>query len=370
MPHLITFLVELAKNGIFIVIGLFGIGFIIGFHELGHFVFCKLFKISTPSFSIGMGPQLFKKKIGETEFSLSAIPLGGYVEIAGNAEMGQGEQKEAQRNDEFSFAKKPYYQKMLVMAGGILFNLLFAYFALTALYFFGMPKSPLLYNFSASTTIDTILPDTPASKSSLASNDTILAVNKVPVHNAEELLSVIKGLPNATAQFLVERNNNQQEIDITLGSKECNKSSIGFLGVDFVIPRYSLLGSFKKSIFAVNHIVYQVLLAFKNIFAEKKFDNLGGPFMIIHQTIKSAQQGFSMLILLLAFISINLAIINLLPLPILDGGQALYYTIEAIIRRPLHDRIREYIHYASWIAVLILVIYLSIKDFIKIFWTC
>src|SRR5579872_2199524 len=95
-------LLFISQNICFFVAGLFGVGFIIGFHELGHFLFCKLFNIRTPSFSIGFGPKLISKKIGETEFSLSAIPLGGYVEIAGAAEVGQGEQKDAQATDEHS----------------------------------------------------------------------------------------------------------------------------------------------------------------------------------------------------------------------------------------------------------------------------
>src|SRR5690606_27744818 len=100
-----------------IPLGLFGIGFLIGFHELGHFLFCKLFSIRTPSFSIGFGPKLFSKKIGGTEFVISPIPLGGFVEIAGAAEVGQGDQKEASSRDKESFAVKPYYQKLLVMCG-------------------------------------------------------------------------------------------------------------------------------------------------------------------------------------------------------------------------------------------------------------
>lgn len=370
MPDLISFLFTYAQSGLFIIMGLMGVGFVIGFHELGHFAFCKLFRISTPSFSIGMGPRIFKKKIGQTEFSLSAFPVGGYVEIAGNAEMGQGEQKESHRDDEFSFANKPYYQKMLVMAGGILFNFIFAYFAFTMLYFFGMPKSPILYHYSASTTIDNVLPDTPAAKSPLARNDAILSINNIPVHNAQEVLGLIKTLPNTSAHFVVERNHQQEAVDVEIGSKECNGTAIGFLGIDFVIPRYDFFTSIKKSIGATNYVIYNVLMAFKGIFTEGKFNNLGGPFMIIHQTVKSAEQGFSMLILILAFISINLAIINVLPLPILDGGQALYYTIEAIIRRPLSNRVREYVHYASWLLVLLLVIYLTVKDFIRIFWKC
>ena len=99
---------SLLKTIFFLFVGICGIGFLIGFHELGHFIFCKIFKIRTPSFSIGMGPQIIKKEIGGTEFSLSSIPLGGYVEIAGMAEVAQGEQKEAKRSDKHSFNAKPY----------------------------------------------------------------------------------------------------------------------------------------------------------------------------------------------------------------------------------------------------------------------
>ena len=238
------------------------------------------------------------------------------------------------------------------------------------LYFWGMPKSPILYHYSASTTVDTVLPDTPAAKSSLAPSDTIISINNTPVHNAQDVLELIKTLPNAQAKFLVERNHEQKTLDVMIGSKECNGTSVGFLGIDFVVPRYDFFTSIKKSIGATHYIIYQVSKAFKGIFVERKFNNLGGPFMIIHQTIKGAEQGFSMLILILAFISINLAFINIFPLPILDGGQALYYTIEALIRRPLPDRVREYVHYASWLLVLLLVIYLTFKDITKIFWKC
>ena len=121
-------LVSLPQSFFFLIIGILGISFLIAFHELGHFLFCKLFNIHTPSFSIGFGPRLISKKIGSTEFKISVIPLGGYVEIAGSAEPGQGKQKDANRMDEQSFAIKPFWQKFLVMIGGILFNMAFAYF--------------------------------------------------------------------------------------------------------------------------------------------------------------------------------------------------------------------------------------------------
>ena len=125
--------------------GLIGINFVVGIHEFGHFLFCKFFKIRTPTFSFGFGPYLASKKIGDTTFALSSIPLGGYVEIAGSAEMGQGDQKEAHARDTGSFAIKPYWQKLLVMIGGIVFNLIFAYAALIFLFMIGLPKTEFLY---------------------------------------------------------------------------------------------------------------------------------------------------------------------------------------------------------------------------------
>ena len=127
----------------FFIAGGLGFGFLVGFHELGHFLFCKLFGVKTPSFSIGFGPQLLKKKIGDTVFTLSAIPFGGYVEIAGSEEPGQGEQKESKSLAPDSFAVKPYYQKMLIIAGGILFNLIFAYAAVILVMAIGAPETPL-----------------------------------------------------------------------------------------------------------------------------------------------------------------------------------------------------------------------------------
>lgn len=373
-------LISLTQTAFHIMVGIMGIGFLIGFHELGHFLFCKIFNIRTPSFSIGMGPRILTKKIGETEFALSLLPLGGYVEIAGSAEVGQGDQKEAYSKDERSFAVKPYYQKMLVMAGGIFFNLIFAYLALSLLYFVGMPsKTPFFYPLDASTIINSVEPESPAELQGLQPGDKILSINKQPVTDAVGVLTLIKDLPNTPAPFTIERDGKVQDLNITLGSQEiagvlvgktlaATKKTVGFLGAYFEVPRYGFVDSMKKGFQATNLLIGHIIQAFKNIFVARQFDNIGGPLMVIAQTVKGAEKGFKVFLLLLAFISVNLAILNIIPLPIMDGGQALFYTIEAIARRPLNEKVREYIHYATWAMLLVLVVYLSIKDVIKIFW--
>src|SRR5438477_1807104 len=193
---LFTHLIPFFQNIFFILIGCFGMGFLIGFHELGHFLFAKMFKIRTPSFSIGFGPKLVSKKIGDTEFSLSAIPLGGYVEIAGAAEIGQGEQKEALAVDEGSFATKPYYQKLCVMIGGILFNLAFAYFTFILLFMTGIPKTPLIQR----PIIAAIQQGSAAEKSDLHVGDKILIVQNEAIDSSIQKLQAIL-LPMASKKI-------------------------------------------------------------------------------------------------------------------------------------------------------------------------
>src|SRR3990170_5451868 len=162
-----------SHNAILWFAGIFGIGFLIGLHEFGHFLFCKIFYVKTPSFSIGLGPRLIEKKIGDTVFTLSAIPFGGYVEIAGTSEVGQGEQKEAKSRDQYSFAVKPYWQKMLILAGGIIFNTIFAYATFIILCSLGVPKTPLFYPLNAKEVIQQVIPGSPAASHDFQPGDKI-----------------------------------------------------------------------------------------------------------------------------------------------------------------------------------------------------
>jgi len=207
----------------------------------------------------------------------------------------------------------------------------------------------------------------PAALGRLAAGDIITAINGMAVKNAQEIVSYIQEHPEATIEVIVDREGKQTSATVQLGSKESvEKEKIGFLGVVFSIPRVGLVQSIKQGITATHHLAYQIAVSFKNIFAKKQFDALGGPLMIISQTAKSAERGFKFFLLLLCFISINLALLNLIPIPIMDGGQALQYTIEAIVRRPLPEKIRTYIHVVTWFLVLALIIYLSIKDILAI----
>jgi regulator of sigma E protease len=355
----------------YILLGIVGLGFIIGFHELGHFLFCKLFKVHTPTFSIGFGPQLLAKKIGDTMFTLSAIPLGGYVEIAGAAEVGQGEQTEAHRDDEYSFKRKPYWQKLLILLGGIIFNVIFAFVAFLYLSFAGVPKTPLLYPMNGSTQISVINENSPALQAGLQVNDVITSINGQATINAPDIITIIESLPDTDISLSVSRNGESKEIALKTSSKMVGDKKIGMIGVGFTpteIKATSLQQGFSLAWQMLSHSSSLIWSSLVNLFKEGTFKRVGGPLMIISQTIQGAKQGISVFILLLAFISINLAIFNLIPLPILDGGQIVTYTIEAMIGRSLPESFRYAMHLGTWLLFMLLFVLLTFKDASSLGW--
>lgn len=354
----------ITHNGIPLLAGMVGIGFLIGFHELGHFLFCKLFNIRTPSFSIGFGPKIFSRQIGETLFSLSAIPLGGYVEIAGAAEVGQGEQKDAAALDEQSFAIKPYYQKLLVMCGGIMFNLIFAYCTFILLFTLGLPENTHFFPLNAHPTIAHIMPGSAAEKSTLAVNDALISINGRPINN--DVIAAINAIKKSETNkviITVERSNEQLDIPLTFNE---NDRSLGVTFAAKTIPAQPIMNAISKGIKATHLFIYQTYLGFKQLIYGRNVKQMAGPIAIIGMMSKSAGFGFTFFIFLLAIISINLAVLNLIPIPILDGGQILFYTIEAIIQRPIPIKVKEYIHIACWLFFIALTLYLSTQDVMRI----
>lgn len=353
-----------------IILGVLGIGLIIGFHELGHFIFCKIFKVKTPSFSIGFGPRLITKQIGDTLFSISAIPFGGYVEIAGIQEVGQGDQKEATRRDEYSFSEKPYYQKLLILSGGILFNILMAYAILVLLFSLGAPKSPLLNDDAIPLVIGKVIPGLSAEKHGLQEKDKILAINEKTINSSLELHQAIKDIAGKEINVKLERAGDTIDTKLTVGSAQEGSHQVGKLGIEFAPSFNAPVGLYTAiitSFTAVKQILVKTFNQYASLLKNKGYQSVGGPIMMISEVSKSAKHGFKIFLLLLVIININLAILNLIPVPILDGGQILFTTIEAIIRRPISETIRIGIHYVCWIAAIALTIYLSYKDILKLF---
>jgi len=356
-----------SHNFLITLIGIAGLLFLVTIHEIGHFIMCKIFNVGTPSFSIGFGPKIISRKIGDTEFSISAIPLGGYVEIAGNAELGQGDQKEAQREDEHSFKNKPFYQKFMIMIGGILFNVLFAYLVSIAIFMFA-PRSSVLVPFNSTPVLKTVDPDSAAQKAGLHPGDRIIAINNKAIDsNVIKLSDELKKHPGETIELTVQRGEQTLPISVTLDSQKIMSQEIGILPVTFVPQEhFSLIESVSKGISLMNYFIIGTFKALGYMFAQRDMTGVGGPIGIVGMAAQGISKGLSVFLLFLAIISINLAILNLLPLPIFDGGQILFFGVEAAIGRSIPDKIRMIIHMATWVLVFGLLIYVTFKDIVRL----
>jgi len=350
--------------------GVFGIGFLIGFHELGHFLFAKLFRVDTPAFSVGFGPRLITKKIGGTEFSLSAIPLGGYVQMTG---MGDAPEEAKNSRSRFSFVAKPFYQKLIIMSGGILFNLIFAYVAFTLIFMTGMPQSRFTYPLYATPLVEMVEKESPAMQAGLLEGDKIISINGKAFESGPLFYNEVAASANKPVVLAVERNGQEKQIAFTPTTRNVMGKETGCAGIMLKggsLAPMPLMQAISNGIALTNKYIYGTFASFKHIFTKFDASSMAGPLMIISVSGKESRSGFATFIIFLAIISINLAILNLIPLPILDGGQMLFYGIEALIGRSIPTRIREFIFIGTWIIFGLLFIYLSYKDIIRILESC
>jgi len=357
-----------------LLLAIIGFCSLIAFHELGHFLMCKLFGIATPTFSIGFGPELFSRKIGTTLFRVAAIPLGGYVEIAGLAEEGQGGQKQAQDRSSRSFNQKPYWQKFLVLLGGIFFNMIFAYVTFSTLYFVGIPKE------KAQVMVQSVEDKSPAERGGLQKGDMLVGIDDTQLSaQPRELMQEVQGVllktiaerPNASVSLHIRRDAKDKDLKVKLGSKEVDGKTIGSLGVSFGIDlssipgeyeRFSFTESIKMGVSRAHAYALQVFGFLKSMVSQRSLKGAGGPIMILSASFNMAKRGFSLLLVFLAIISINLAVLNVLPLGILDGGRLLFVTIETIIRREIPEKVRLTVDLCFWLFFLALVLVLSYRD--------
>lgn len=348
------------------LIALIGLGFVIGFHEFGHFLFCKLFSIRTPTFSIGFGPKIWSKKIGETTFALSAIPIGGYVEIAGQDEEEGKPAATPASTDPHLFNNKPYWQKLLVMLGGIIFNIIFAFGALSVVFMAGAPKSFFLFDQTATAQVQEILPGSPAEQAGILAGDRITSISGITIDDTPASLKAYLPtlIENAgkTVTLELDRSGTPISVTVTLNSADSGKPLLG-AGIYRALPPQNVITGIQSAWGTITSWTNQIFSLLGSLFSSKSLKGVGGPIMLLSQTMQGSKDGVVAFLLILAFISINLAIFNLLPLPVFDGGQVLMLTIEAITRRSL-DIIRPIVGITSWVLIILLTIYLVIKDII------
>jgi len=342
-----------------IIASILGISFIVVFHEFGHYIFCKIFNVYTPTFSIGIGKILYSKKIGDTNFCISAGPIGGYVEVA----------SEEGINGSLGFNQISYWKKVLIMLGGIAFNFLLTYFILVGLLCTKMPENAVGY-YEPCTTVIQSVPDDSINKDLLKSGDTIISIDHKPLENN---LTTARGIiaqnfqKESQISAQIKRDGETTEILLNLKGPKAPASISSQLNASFTLkPSLSLKDSLKVAYFSVMFYTHAIKDGLKKIFHTKTTQGFVGPLMAVAASSKSAEKGINSLLFFLAIISINLGFMNLLPLPIFDGGQFVIFTIETVLRRQLSERIRHWIGLSSWFLAIGLLILFTIKDILHL----
>jgi len=326
-----------------LLIALLGLSSVIVVHELGHFIFCMLFGVKVPVFSVGFGPRLIGYKIGGTLFQIALLPLGGYNAI-----------------NEASFAAQPYLHKLIIDFAGIAFNIICALvlFIVIALRTNNRKTIPIIAE---------IIPNSPASNSDLQVDDTIVKFDGITIgDNLQDLMQKIGQLPNRPITLTVERNGQPHDIHITLGNLHpLFGAGVGWLGARFKTIKTGgihILSAIAQGAYITYTYTINVARILFGMFKPKKRADLTGPIGIISSSNTSQVMGSIFFLLWLAIININVAIFNLLPVPFFDGGHILFNTIEAIIGQPIPPTLIQFINSIFLLLFLFLLIWVSARD--------
>ena len=347
--------------GIFAAILVFGL--LIFFHELGHFIVAKLKNVYVERFSIGFGPIIYKRKFGETEYALSLLPLGGYVKMHGEDPKDIVDETLKEK----SFSNKPLWARVQIVSAGPIFNFLLAVLLFYIVFMIGIPKLLPI--------IGEIQRDMPA-YGILKEGDKILAINNIPIEYWDDMSEFIKKSPEGELEFDIERDGKRMTVKMTPSLSETpnifgEKIKVGLIGVSpkgtIETVRYNPIRSIYLAIDRTYEITKLTLIGIvKLIQRVVPADNIGGPIMIFQMARDTAKAGINSLLVFTAVISINLAILNLLPIPILDGGHLFFYMIEAIIRRPVSLKAREVSQMVGLALILALTFFAFYNDILRI----
>ena len=344
------------------------LGVLIFFHEFGHFLIARLFGVGVEKFSLGFGPRLFGKKVGITDYRLSAIPLGGYVKMV-------GEEPDAEIDPAdlpLSFTHKHVAKRMLIVAAGPVFNILLA-----VLIFFGIFWASGTFIMKPS--IGAVRAGSPAAAAGLMQGDLITVIDGMAINSWDEMAEIINGSEGKALSLSIRRQESTLDFSIT-PEKVPTQNIFGeeiqryVIGIEASRESYSKqmnpVEAFTESLRQSYRVIeLMVVIIAKLIKGDISTDTLGGPIMIAQMAGDSAKAGVGSLIFFIALISINLAVINLLPIPVLDGGHLLFFLIEAIKGSPVSIKIREVSQQVGLFLLILLMILVFYNDIHRIFFS-
>ncbi len=326
-------------------------------HEFGHFLVAKRSGILVHEFALGFGPRLLSIRRGETDYSINLIPILAYVKIAGE----EDETEPACPEDRKYYSKSPLI-KFLLSFFGPLFNIILAFLILTLIFLFvGVPKE-------VSNEIEKISPDSPAAVVGLKSGDKVISIDGKPVIKMAASIDYIHAHPGKVLLLKVSRGDKTLSFSVT--PKLDEKLKVGLIGFSpkpiyvKVSPLSSLYYGIQQT-FAMVALMFIIL--FKLVTGGISIRDLAGPVGIAQITGTYAQSGMLNLLHFVAFLNVNIGVINLLPLPALDGGRIVFVLIELIKRKPVDIKLENRINQAGLYVLLALMFLVTINDILRLF---
>ena len=344
-------------------------------HELGHFVAARRLGVGVLKFSIGFGPRVWGVRRGQTDYAISAFPLGGFVKMVGEhdeeavpAEGAYTVSPVPPPDPALSFENKPVWARMIIVAAGPVANVLFAVLVFWLVFMAGVPT--LL------TEIGTVQPNFPAADAGLRPGDVVAAIDGRAVETWDELTNVVHASAGVAREFTVRRGDGTLALRITPRSSPSTTvfgeaTTVGLIGITpaerFTTRRYGPLDAAAQSLHRTGEIMRLTLVGIVKIFQRiVPAKTIGGPIMIVQMAGQQAQLGAMNLVFFSAFLSISLGLFNLFPIPVLDGGQIWFLLAEAVRGRPLSRRVKEVTQQIGFGLLILLMLFAFYNDISRI----
>ncbi|QGZ33337.1 RIP metalloprotease RseP [Stappia indica] len=353
---------------------LFVLTVVVFFHELGHFLVARWCGVRVQAFSVGFGPELFGRNDRHgTRWKLSAIPLGGYVKFAGDENEASVPDQEAlarmsEEERAGAFQTKPVSRRAAIVAAGPIANFILAIVIFALLFgLFGRPE--------ISPRVDAIQPDSAAQAAGLMEGDMVLAIDGQRIETFSDMQRIVSVSADLPLAMLVDRGGQQLTVEVTPQRREItdrfgNVQSVGLLGVsrsaseeDVVVRRFGPVEAVVEGSRETWFVVTRTAGYLAGIVTGRESaDQLGGPIRVAQISGQVATLGFGALLNLTAVLSVSIGLLNLLPIPMLDGGHLMFYAAEALRGKPLSERAQEYGFRIGIAIVLFLMVFATWND--------
>lgn len=337
-----------------ILVAILFFGLIIGIHELGHFLSAKLFRVKVNEFSLGMGPAIFKKKKGETQYSLRLFPIGGFVSM-------EGEDDESE--DERAFCKQKWWKKFIIVSAGAIMNLILGLIFVSVL--------TCMDDLIGTTEIHSFYENAVSAETGLEVGDEIKRINGTSIFSSRDLSYCLTRDEDGVYEFVVDRDGERVTLENVKFERKTDENGNNTIIYDFVIVGvektfFNVISTSVKDTVSIARLVWLTL--FDLVTGHYGLNDLSGPVgtvNIIAQVTSEAATtgvGFDMIVYIMALITINVGVFNLLPVPALDGGRLFFILIEAVRRKPVPAKYEGYIHAAGLVLLLLLMVVITFND--------